>query len=137
MKRQLLGYDEMFETAGSYLVAGERVIAADYKLASLAAYYLPGQPAVTVLTPSRISQYDYWRRKLPVVPGEDALFFGYAAQKAALEQLFAEVIPLPPLIYTGRYIERSLQVYRCRDYRPTPGLWSGLPPSGSNSAPSR
>jgi 4-amino-4-deoxy-L-arabinose transferase-like glycosyltransferase len=137
MKRQLLGYDEMFETAGSYLVTGERVIAADYKLAALAAYYLPGQPAVTVLTPSRISQYDYWRRKQPVKPAEDALFFGYAEQKAALEQLFAEVIPLPPLIYSGRYIERSLQVYRCRDYRPNPGLWSGLPPSGSDSEPFR
>ena len=137
MKRQLLGYDAMFQTAGPYLVAGEKVIAADYKLASLAAYYMPGQPAVTVLTPSRVSQYDYWRRELPVKPGEDALFFGYAEQKAALEQLFAEVLPLPPLTYSGRYIERSLQVYRCRDYRPNPGLWSGLPPSGSGSAPSR
>ena len=137
MKRQLLGYDAMFQTAGPYLAGGELVIAADYKLASLAAYYLPGQPAVTVLTPSRVSQYDYWRRELPVQPGEDALFFGYAEQKAALEQLFAEVIPLPPLTYSGRYIERSLQVYRCRDYRPNPGLWSGLPPSGSGFAPFR
>lgn len=137
MKRQLLGYDAMFQTAGPYLVAGEKVIAADYKLASLAAYYMPGQPAVTVLTPSRVSQYDYWRRELPVKPGDAALFFGYAEQKAALEQLFVEVIPLPPLTYSGRYIERSLQVYRCRDYLPNPGLWSGLPPSGSGSAPSR
>jgi len=137
MKRQLLGYDAMFQTAGPYLIAGEKVIAADYKLASLAAYYLPGQPAVTVLTPSRISQYDYWRRELPVQPGSAALFFGYAEQKAALEQLFVEVIPLPPLMYSDRYIERTLQVYRCRDYRPSPGFWSGLPPSGSGSAPSR
>lgn len=137
MKRQLLGYDAMFQTAGPYLVTGEKVIAADYKLASLAAYYLPGHPAVTVLTPSRISQYDYWRRELPVQPGEAALFFGYAEQKAALEQLFAEVIPLPPLTYSDRYIERTLQVYRCRDYRPSPGFWSGLPPSDSGSAPFR
>ena len=72
MKRQLLGYDAMFQTAGPYLVAGEKVIAADYKLASLATYYLHGQPAVTVLTPSRVSQYDYWRRELPVKPGEEA-----------------------------------------------------------------
>ena len=137
MKRQLLGYDAMFQTAGPYLADGEMVLAADYKLASLAAYYLPGQPSVTVLTPSRISQYDYWRRELPVQSGDDAVFFGYEQQKAALEQLFAEVIPLPPLRYSDRYVERTLQVYRCRDYRPSPGLWSGLPPSGSGSAPSR
>ena len=137
MKRQLLGYDAMFQRAGPYLAEGEMVLSADYKLASLAAYYLPGQPAVMVLTPSRVSQYDYWRRELPVKPGADAVFFGYEQQKTALEQLFAEVIPLPPLTYSDRYVERTLQVYRCRGYRPNPGLWSGLPPSGSGFAPSR
>jgi len=137
MKRQVLGYDVMFRSVDPYFVGTNRVLAADYKLASLATYYLPGQPAVTVLTPSRISQYDYWQRELPVVPGADAVYFGYAEQKAALEQLFIEVIPLPPLTYSDRYIERTLQVYRCRGYQTTTGFWSGLPPSDSGFGPSR
>ncbi len=137
MKRQVLGYDVMFRSVDPYLVGTNRVLAADYKLASLATYYLPGQPAVTVLTPSRISQYDYWQRELPVVPGADAVYFGDAEQKAALEQLFIEVIPLPPLTYSDRYIERTLQVYRCRGYQTTAGFWSGLPPSDSGFGPSR
>jgi undecaprenyl-diphosphatase len=118
MKRQVLGYDAMFQSAGPYLAAGELVIAADYKLASLATYYLPGQPTVTVLTPSRTSQYDYWRQSLPIQPGADAVFFGYTEQKAALERLFVEVSPLPPLSYSDRYIERSLQVFRCLGFKP-------------------
>lgn len=136
MKRQLLGYDVMFQSAGPYLVAGEMVIAADYKLASLATFYLPGQPAVTVLTPSRISQYDLWQQERPTQHGKDAIYFGYAEQKTALEQLFIQVTPLPPLLYESRYVERNLQVYRCRGYRPTAGLSSGLQPSGSGFAPS-
>ena len=118
MKRQVMGYDAMFQSAGPYLAGTEQVLAADYKLASLAWYYLPANPPVQVLTPSRVSQYDYWRQDLTIKTGGDAVFFGYAEQKAALEQLFVEVSPLPPLSYSDRYIERSLQVFYCRGFKP-------------------
>jgi hypothetical protein len=50
------------------------------------------------------------------------VFFGYAEQKAALKQLFVEVTPLPPLVYSDRYIQRSLLVFQCRGFQPKPGL---------------
>ncbi len=118
MKRQVLGYDVMFRSAGPELLTAKHVLAADYKLASLAWYYLPGRPMVQVLTPSRFSQYDYWRGESPLQAGEDAVFFGDEQHKAALEQLFVEVSPLPPLSYSDRYIQRSILVFLCRGFKP-------------------
>jgi len=130
MKRQVLGYDELFQGAGAYLQPPRQVLAADYKLASLAWYYLPGQPEVQVLTPSRFSQYTYWRQGRIGPAGSDAIYFGYETELAALTELFEQVTPLPPLMYQGRYISRTIQVYDCRGFRPTAALWSSRPPFG-------
>lgn len=118
VKRQVLGYDAMFRAAANRVQPGESVLAADYKLASLAWYYLPGQPQVQVLTNSRPSQYDYWRPALSEFTGRTAVFFGAAAQREELEQLFETVTELPPLVYQDRYVSREIKVYRCRGLKP-------------------
>ena len=114
MKRQLLGYNVMFQSAGGLVDGSGLVLAADYKLASLAWYYLPGNPEVQVLTTSRMSQYDYWRADLEKNVGKDAVFFGAAAQAEELARLFGQVTELPPLIYSDRYVSREIKVYRCQ-----------------------
>ena len=135
MKRQVLGYDEMFRSAGSLIADSEMVLAADYKLASLAWYYLPGNPVVHVVTQSRPSQYDYWRGTLQKAGGKNAVFFGSTGQEAELALLFEKVIPEESLSYTDRYISREIKVYKCFTLKPIPGFGSASRPSNSETAP--
>ena len=129
MKRQVLGYDAMFQAGGEYVKDSPVVLAGDYKLASLAWYYLPGQPTVHVVTPSRFSQYDYWREGLHISADADVIFFGNEEHATVLPTLFDEVRPLRPLSYQDRYISREIQVFQCRGYRLKPGLSSSYQPS--------
>ena len=129
MKRQVLGYNEMFQSAGSTISGSELVLAADYKLASLAWYYLPGNPVVHVLTNSRQSQYDYWRENLQMAIGNNAVFFGSTGQAAELERLFEKVTPQEPLSYKDRYISREITVYKCFNLKTIPDSWSANRPS--------
>ena len=135
MKRQVLGYDEMFRSAGSLIADSEMVLAADYKLASLAWYYLPGNPVVHVVTQSRPSQYDYWRGMLQEAGGKNAVFFGSTGQEAELALLFEKVIPEESLSYTDRYISREIKVYKCFTLKPIPGSGSASRPSNSETVP--
>ena len=129
MKRQVLGYDTVFQSAGMLVDDSSLMLAADYKLASLAWYYLPGHPTVHVLTASRISQFDYWRQDLSGNVGRDAVFFGYSGQEPELANVFDKVVKLSPLYYDGRYISREIHVYQCRDMKVRPDVSSALPPS--------
>jgi len=129
MKRQMLGYDVMFQAGGEYVKYSTVVLAGDYKLASLAWYYLPGQPTVHVLTPSRFSQFDYWRQDLRLPLNADVVFFGNKEQAAVLSTFFQEVTPLTPLVYQGRYISREIQVFRCSSFKGLPDLSLNYPPS--------
>lgn len=113
MKRQVLGYDVMFRSAGGVMNGVDLALAADYKLASLAWYYLPGNPEVHVLTKSRKSQYDFWRIKPEENIGRSAVYFGSADQAAELARLFEVVTELPSLVYEGPYVSREIKVYRC------------------------
>ncbi|MBP2666223.1 MAG: dolichyl-phosphate-mannose-protein mannosyltransferase [Firmicutes bacterium] len=128
MKRQVLGYDVMFREGGRYVSETALVLASDYKLASLAWYYLPGHPAVQILTPARFSQFDYWRKDLNISAGSDAVFFGDKTQATQLAAFFAEVEPIGPLSYNDRYVSREIAVFQCRGFKPTPGLSSDYPP---------
>ena len=130
LKQQVLGYDAMFQAGGRYLGNdASLVLASDYKIASLAWYYLPGQPTVHVLTASRFSQFDFWREGLRGQMGANAIFFGSAEQEEELARLFTEVIPLDPLSYSDRYVSREIKVYRCQGLRIIPGSSSGFQPS--------
>ena len=123
MKRQVIGYDDMFRSA-SALVAdpADLILAADYKLASLAWYYLPGNPEIRVLTQSRRSQYDFWLGSRDQYTGRNALFFGTENQAAGLAVLFEKVTELPYLVYSDRYISREIRVYRCHNLKLTDNL---------------
>lgn len=122
MKRQVLGYDRMFKDGAQYIGNETLILASDYKLASLAWYYLPGRPTVQVITPARISQFDYWRTELRIPAGSDAIFFGNKEQAAALDNFFTEVEPLPPLSYKDQYISREISVFQCRGFKVIAGL---------------
>ena len=122
MKRLVVGYDVMFRSGGGYLHESTMVLAADYKLASLAWYYLPGRPTVHVLNPSRASQFDEWRKNLQIPAKEEAVFFGGKDDAAALSVLFHEVTPSSPLKYNDRYISREIQVFQCRGLKQSVNL---------------
>jgi 4-amino-4-deoxy-L-arabinose transferase-like glycosyltransferase len=129
MKRQVLGYDTMFRTADPLLTGSQVVLAGDYKLASLAWYYLPGRPIVHVVTPSRFSQFNYWREDFQIPMDADVIFFGDKKQAALLGACFQVVTPLTPLFYQDRYISREIQVYQCRGFKIMPCPASSSPPS--------
>ena len=113
LKNQVIGYDVMFQSAGDRVRTGDAVWAADYKLASLARYYLPGRPEVKVLSPSRISQYDYWQDENKP-SGVAWVYFGYPGHLPVLQQACITVEELPSLQYQDRYVNRTLKGYRCK-----------------------
>ena len=137
MKRLVVGYDQMFAVGGRYVTPATAVIAGDYKLASLACYYLPGHPTVRVVTPARFSQYDYWRTENDLSADSEVVFFGDYRQAAYLTKLFREVEPLPALTWHDRNISREIAVYRCRSLLVTNDPSSDFPPSRSDFGPSR
>ncbi len=114
MKQQFMGYKEIFRQAGRYTENPDTVILSDsYQHASEAWYYLPGRPEVHILTPTRISMYDFWLGDLAKRPLKDAVFFGSDENAMALHRFYAHVDLIDSLRYKNRYVEREIRVYRC------------------------
>ena len=108
--QQFIGND-VFAQGQPWLQEDVRWVLSDsYQNASLVWYYLPGKPAVHVVTPARISMYDYWRQDLPPLAGGTALYFGAAKDETILKQQFREVEKVAQLSEGIRQVA----VFRCR-----------------------
>lgn len=116
VKSQCMGYDVLFKEGSKYVEDPKVVILSDrYQNASEAWYYLKGQREVYILTPSRISNYDYWKEGLDVKKIKKAVFFGEDDNQAELEKLFKEVKLVDTLHYKNNYVEKEYKVYLCRN----------------------
>jgi hypothetical protein len=108
--QQFIGND-VFAQGQPWLQEDVRWVLSDsYQNASLVWYYLPGKPAVYVVTPARISMYDYWRQELPPLAGGTALYFGAEKDETILKQQFREV---EIVAHLSEGI-RQVTVFRCR-----------------------
>lgn len=116
LKSQFDGNDIVFRQAGRDVPPGVPVLSDSYQNASLAAYYLPGQPSVYIVTPSRPSQFDYWPRPSRDKLGQ-AVFIGEGDDRVALAQAFDKVVPADVVVYRNRNISKTYRVYRCYGYR--------------------
>ena len=115
LKQQFMGYREIFRQGRKY--TPDRVILSDsYQHASEAWYYLGRQSEVYVLTPTRISMYDFWRGDLAQSPMKEAVFFGDEQNAMRLRRFYARVEPIDVLQYRGRFGSREMSVYRCSDW---------------------
>lgn len=114
MKRQFMGYPEIFRQASRFTREPGTLILSDrYQNASEASYYLDGQPEVYILDSNRVSMYDFWRGDVARAPAKDAVYFGDEEHVQFLRPFYKRVEPLAVLHYKGKIADRELQVYRC------------------------
>ena len=114
LKRQFMGYREMFRRGRKYAQEPGSIILSDsYQRASEAWYYLGGRSEVYVLNPGRVSMYDFWRGDLAKSPAKDAVFFGSERNAIALRRIYADVQLVGTLHYENRFVTREMKVYRC------------------------
>lgn len=114
MKSQFMGYKEIFERGRKYTQQPGTIVLSDsYQNASEARYYLGKEPDVYILTPKRISMYDFWKRDIEDNPLKNAVFFGSDVSLTALQEYFTDIKLIDTLHYQNRYIKREMRVYRC------------------------
>ena len=118
LKKQYSGYRNIMEAANSYIVPGHTLVLSDsYQNASMAWYYLEGQPAVYILTTAPPSNFDYWQAQLAGKTINEAVYIGSPEKLPQLEQLFTTVMLLDTLVYQDNYITRSFSIYRCNQLK--------------------
>ena len=114
LKQQFMGYREIFRQGRKYAQDPAQIILSDsYQHASEAWYYLGRRSEVYILSPSRVSMYDFWRTGLPKPAMRDAVFFGSEENAKSLDRFYAHVQPIDILYYEGRFGTRYISVYRC------------------------
>jgi 4-amino-4-deoxy-L-arabinose transferase-like glycosyltransferase len=114
MKRQFMGYKEIFEEGQKYTRQPDTVVLSDsYQNASEAWYYLGRESEVYILSPKRISMYDFWKNELQGRPIKDAVFFGDEESLPVLHNYFSNIKLIDTLRYQNRYVTREMKVYRC------------------------
>ncbi len=122
LKKQYFGHSNIMRAASIYITPGRTTVLSDsYQNASMAWYYLKGQPEVYILTDAPFSNYNYWQAKLSDRPVEEAVYIGSPDRLPQLQRLFEEVAPLDTLAYQDKYISRSFAVYKCTNLRTTMG----------------
>jgi hypothetical protein len=113
MKRQFLGYKELFQQGRRYVQDPGLVILSDsYQDASEAWYYLGGKREVFILSPGRVTEYDFRRGDLARAP-RDAVFFGDEEDAMSLRNLYRRIELVDILRYQNRFVDREMRVYRC------------------------
>ncbi len=113
MKKQFLGYKEIFERGKQYIRDPELVILSDdYQDASEAWYYFGGTREVFILSPGRVTEYDFRRGDLARSP-KDAVFFGDEEDAASMGHIYRRIELVDILRYRNRFVEREMRVYRC------------------------
>lgn len=118
IKSQLYGYDAIFKEGSKYVEDKDMVVLSDrYQNASEAWYYLKGKPQAHILTPARVSNYDYWRKELDKEKIEKAVYFGEEDNEDNLKKIFAKVELVDVLKYQNRFIQREFKVYKCYNYK--------------------
>ncbi len=114
MKRQFVGYPEIFREGSKYTKDRDILILSDrYQNASEASYYLDGQPDVHILDASRMSCYNFWNDGITKAPMKDAVYFGDAEHAAGLHRYYAHVDLVEVLHFRNKLTTRDMQVYRC------------------------
>ncbi|MBP2651853.1 MAG: dolichyl-phosphate-mannose-protein mannosyltransferase [Firmicutes bacterium] len=114
LKVPYYGYKELFQQGNKYLPVHDPVILSDtYQNASMAWYYLSGQPHVYILTSSLHSNYEFWNEKLINENVPEALYFGGAEQLPVLQRRFEHIEVLDVLIFNNCYVNRTLYVVKC------------------------
>lgn len=118
LKSQYYGYNELFRNASRSIDPSREVVLSDsYQNASMAWYYLEGNPHVYILTSTRISNYDYWESRLAGKPLPRAVYVGPPDKLAQLQQLFERVEEVDRLHYQSDRVNRTFAVYRCYNYK--------------------
>jgi hypothetical protein len=109
-----MGYKQLFEEGQKYTRQPDTVVLSDsYQNASEAWYYLGRESEVYILSPKRISMYDFWKNELQGRPIKDAVFFGDEESLPVLHNYFSNIKLIDTLRYQNRYVTREMKVYRC------------------------
>ena len=114
---KFLGYRSIMTQAAPYYRAGDVVLSDAYQRAAEASFYLPGQPPVYIITPTRFSQYTLWSQpvKQAILNGKirQVLYIGDISQRDSLFHFFKRCHLLKHLDYTGRFNTRQRVLLRC------------------------
>lgn len=114
MKRQFMGYKEIFQEGKIYTQQPDVIILSDsYQNASEAWYYLGRESEVYILSPKRISMYDFWKQDIENQPLKEAMFFGDNESLPVLRTYFSKIKLIDSLHYQNKYVTREMRVYRC------------------------
>ena len=114
---KFLGYRSIMTQAAPYYRAGDVVLSDAYQSAAEASFYLPGQPPVYIITPTRFSQYTLWSQpvKQAILNGKirQVLYIGDISQRDSLFHFFKRCHLLKHLDYTGRFNTRQRVLLLC------------------------
>jgi hypothetical protein len=114
LKVPYYGYQELFQSGNAYLASDDLIILSDsYENASMAWYYLKGQPEVYILTSAPPSNYAYWNDRLRNKKVSNALYFGSSEKLPELQQKFERVDKLAALTFNNPYVSRTIYVFKC------------------------
>lgn len=114
LKVPYYGYQELFQSGNAYLTSDDLIILSDsYENASMAWYYLKGQPEVYILTSAPPSNYAYWNDRLRNKKVSNALYFGSSEKLPELQQKFERVDKLAVLTFNNPYVSRTIYVFKC------------------------
>lgn len=116
---KFLGYQQLMQQAAPYYKPGDIVVSDSYQRASEASFYLPSQPPVYIITPTRFSQYTLWSQKLKqaIQHGKinSVLYIGDASQKNHLLHYFKSCQLLKHLNYNGQFKTRQRVLLKCQN----------------------
>ncbi|MHB1458340.1 MAG: glycosyltransferase family 39 protein, partial [Armatimonadota bacterium] len=114
MKRQFMGYKEIFREGMKYTRQPGTIILSDsYQNASEARYYMGKEQEVYILSPKRISMYDFWKQDIENQHLKEAIYFGADENLPGLRNYFTSIKLIDTLRFQNKYIEREIRVYRC------------------------